>query len=160
MRIRNRDAVFVEGAFDIFFHIKQNRIVVLVLAPCKDGDLHAAVQMIADIDLRLGVCDDQVVLRDDVQDHAPDLGDIVFIADGIHVFHAPQPAERAVDNAAGGQLRIRYLDHLVVIGAGSVIPEGVTIGKNTAISGITEAEDYPDGALPSGGYILKKEGKR
>ena len=49
---------------------------------------------------------------------------------------------------------------VVVIGAGSVIPEGVTIGKNTAISGITEAEDYPDGALPSGGYILKKEGKR
>ena len=53
-----------------------------------------------------------------------------------------------------------YNSDLVVIGAGSVIPEGVTIGKNTAISGITEAEDYPDGALPSGGYILKKEGKR
>ena len=53
-----------------------------------------------------------------------------------------------------------YNSDLVVIGAGSVIPEGVTIGKNTAISGITEAEDYPDGALLSGGYILKKEGKR
>ena len=34
----------------------------------------------------------------------------------------------------------------------------VSIGKNTAISGITAAEDYPDGALPSGGYIVKAGG--
>ena len=53
-----------------------------------------------------------------------------------------------------------YNSDLVVIGASSVIPEGVSIGKNTAISGVTGPEDYPDGALASGGYILKKEGKR
>ena len=40
------------------------------------------------------------------------------------------------------------------------ISEGVSIGKNTAVSGVTTAEDYPNGALASGGYILKKEGKR
>ncbi len=53
-----------------------------------------------------------------------------------------------------------YNSDLVVVGASSVIPEGVSIGKNTAVSGVTTAEDYPNGALVSGGYILKKEGKR
>ena len=37
----------------------------------------------------------------------------------------------------------------------SVIPDGVTIGKNVAISGKTEPSDYPDGMLASGGYIVK-----
>ena len=53
-----------------------------------------------------------------------------------------------------------YNSDIVVVGSGSVIPEGVSIGKNTAITGVTEAADYPDGVLPSGGYILKKEEKR
>ena len=44
---------------------------------------------------------------------------------------------------------------LAVIGEGSVIPDGVTIGKNTAIRGETEPEDYPNGELESGGYIIK-----
>ena len=51
-----------------------------------------------------------------------------------------------------------YQFDLVTIGENSVIPENVSIGKNTAISGITAAEDYPDGALPSGGYIVKAGG--
>ena len=41
-----------------------------------------------------------------------------------------------------------------------MIPADVTIGKNTAISGVTGPEDYPEGNLISGGYILKKEEKR
>ncbi len=53
-----------------------------------------------------------------------------------------------------------YNSDLAVIGAGSVIPADVTIGKNTAISGVTGPEDYPEGNLISGGYILKKEEKR
>ena len=53
-----------------------------------------------------------------------------------------------------------YNSDIVVVGAGSVIPEGVSVGKNTAITGVTEAADYPEGVLPSGGYILKKEAKR
>lgn len=48
-----------------------------------------------------------------------------------------------------------YNCELTVIGEGSEIPNGVTIGKNVAISGKTELEDYPDGSLPSGGYIVK-----
>lgn len=48
-----------------------------------------------------------------------------------------------------------YAFDLVTIGENSVIPSGVRIGKNTAISGVTETADYPDKELASGGYIIK-----
>ena len=51
-----------------------------------------------------------------------------------------------------------YQFDLVTVGEHSVIPAGVEIGKNTAISGVTEASDYPDGKLESGGYIVKAGG--
>ncbi|MDD6207163.1 MAG: glucose-1-phosphate adenylyltransferase [Clostridiales bacterium] len=44
---------------------------------------------------------------------------------------------------------------LVTVGEGSVIPGGVKIGKNTAISGETTPEDYPGGILESGESLLK-----
>ena len=40
-----------------------------------------------------------------------------------------------------------YSFGLVTIGEDSVIPANVSVGKNTAISGVTEAADYPDGLL-------------
>ena len=49
-----------------------------------------------------------------------------------------------------------YQFDLVTIAEKTVIPDNVTIGKNTAIKGITCAEDYPDGLLESGGYIMKE----
>jgi len=51
-----------------------------------------------------------------------------------------------------------YQFDLVTVGEHSVIPEGVQVGKNTAISGVTEPSDYPDGQLESGGYIVKAGG--
>ena len=48
-----------------------------------------------------------------------------------------------------------YSFGLVTIGENSVIPPGVRIGLNTAISGITKAEDYPDGVLASGETLIK-----
>jgi glucose-1-phosphate adenylyltransferase len=48
-----------------------------------------------------------------------------------------------------------YAFDLAVVGQGTVIPDGVTIGKNTAIRGVTVIEDYPDKQLESGGYIIK-----
>ena len=41
-----------------------------------------------------------------------------------------------------------------------MIPDGVKIGKNTAVSGVTAAEDYPDGFLAGGDYIMKAGGVR
>ncbi|MEQ2371013.1 glucose-1-phosphate adenylyltransferase [Blautia sp. CLA-JM-H16] len=51
-----------------------------------------------------------------------------------------------------------YSFGLAAIGEGSVIPDNVKIGKNTAISGITTKEDYPDGELAGGQVIAAKDG--
>ena len=48
-----------------------------------------------------------------------------------------------------------YAFGLVTIGEDSVIPDGVKIGKNTAISGVTEPADYPDGLLDGGETLIK-----
>lgn len=48
-----------------------------------------------------------------------------------------------------------YAFGLVTIGENSVIPDNVKIGKNTAISGETIAEDYPNGILESGETLIK-----
>lgn len=52
-----------------------------------------------------------------------------------------------------------YAFGLVTIGEKSVIPPNVKIGKNTAISGETVPEDYPEGLLDSGEYIIKAGGR-
>lgn len=46
-----------------------------------------------------------------------------------------------------------YNSSLVAIGERSVIPSGVSIGRNTAILGETHVSDYPDGYLVGGGTI-------
>lgn len=48
-----------------------------------------------------------------------------------------------------------YSFGLVTIGENSVIPSGVKVGKNTAIFGETEKEDYPNGILEGGESIIK-----
>ncbi len=52
-----------------------------------------------------------------------------------------------------------YASGIATIGENSVIPSGVQIGKNTAISGVTTKEDYVGGLLGSG-EILVKAGDR
>lgn len=51
-----------------------------------------------------------------------------------------------------------YKFDLVTVGESSVIPGGVMIGRNTAISGETTQEDYQNGLLESGDYIIKAGG--
>ena len=48
-----------------------------------------------------------------------------------------------------------YNCELVTVDEDSVIPAGVKVGRNTAISGVTTEKDYPGGCLESGGYIIK-----
>ena len=50
-----------------------------------------------------------------------------------------------------------YSHGLVTVGEKSVIPEGVSVGKNTVISGVTTAADYADGYLGSGKTLIKAE---
>ncbi|MBR1757822.1 MAG: glucose-1-phosphate adenylyltransferase [Lachnospiraceae bacterium] len=50
-----------------------------------------------------------------------------------------------------------YGGGLVTIGEKSVVPEGVKIGRNVVISGVTEAADYPEGVLASGKALIKED---
>jgi len=48
-----------------------------------------------------------------------------------------------------------YNSGLVCIGEKSIIPSGITVGKNACIFGETSEEDYTDAALPSGKNLIK-----
>ena len=48
-----------------------------------------------------------------------------------------------------------YAAGIVTIGENTYIPPNVKIGKNTAISGITKIEDYPEQMLASGETLIK-----
>ena len=48
-----------------------------------------------------------------------------------------------------------YSFGLVTIGENSYIPPNVKVGKNTAISGATTPDDYPEGVLDSGETLIK-----
>lgn len=48
-----------------------------------------------------------------------------------------------------------YSDGIVTVGETSVIPEGVTVGKNTCIFGATSREDYTDNYLAGGKTLIK-----
>lgn len=48
-----------------------------------------------------------------------------------------------------------YNHGLVTIGEKSVIPKNVSVGKNTVVFGVTSAEDYKEGYLPSGRTLIK-----
>ena len=48
-----------------------------------------------------------------------------------------------------------YNHGIVTVGEKSVVPQGVTVGKNSVVFGVTSAEDYVDGTLPSGRTLNK-----
>ncbi len=48
-----------------------------------------------------------------------------------------------------------YNHGIVTIGEKSVVPKNVSVGKNSVISGITKAEDYPNNYLASGKTLIK-----
>ncbi len=52
-----------------------------------------------------------------------------------------------------------YAFGIAVVGERSIIPDNVKIGKNTAITGHTTPEDYPDGILAGGQVITAKDGE-
>lgn len=76
-----------------------------------------------------------------------------IIAENVHI---GANVELGVGEEADSMLDSRiYNGGLVTIGENSIIPGNVKIGKNVAISGITAKEDYPNGSLRSGEYIIK-----
>lgn len=63
-------------------------------------------------------------------------------------------------NGDGSANRVRpdiYCNDITTLGEDTVIPDGVRIGRNSAVSGVTVPGDYINGELPSG-EILEKGG--
>lgn len=48
-----------------------------------------------------------------------------------------------------------YNHGLVTIGEKSIIPDDITVGKNSVVFGVTSIDDYPDGVLESGKTLIK-----
>lgn len=48
-----------------------------------------------------------------------------------------------------------YNNGIVTVGEKSVIPDGVSIGKNSVVFGVTDEEDYPDRRLAAGKTLIK-----
>ena len=48
-----------------------------------------------------------------------------------------------------------YNHGIVTVGEKSVIPDGITIGKNSCVAGVTSLEDYPNNYLASGKTLIK-----
>ena len=116
------------------------------------GEVHNSV-IGAGVEIRAGaVVRDSIIMRDCV------------VGEGAEVTKAIVAEESVI--GAGAQLGVGeyapnrydpkvYQFDLVTIGEHSVIPDNVKIGKNTAISGVTAAEDYPAGSLAGGESIIK-----
>ena len=115
-------------------------------------------------DLHNSVISANVEIGKDVEIHDSIIMQGCKIKDGTKIYNTiiaenVEVGERCtigIGEYADSQLSQKvYNCELTVIGEGSEIPNDVTIGKNVAISGKTGPEDYPDGSLPSGGYIVK-----
>ncbi|MCR5216130.1 MAG: glucose-1-phosphate adenylyltransferase [Lachnospiraceae bacterium] len=95
---------------------------------------------------------DSIVMKDSVIKKGTVL-DRCIVAEGVVI---GENCELGIgDEAENRSFPKIYKGGLVTIGEKSVIPKGVKIGKNTAIFGETELEDYPDGMLEAGGTIIK-----
>ena len=90
---------------------------------------------------------DNVVIGDGAVIEKAIISDDVVIGDNVKMGMG-EYAESQYDKRV-------YTFDIVTVGEHTTIPANVTIGKNVAISGETVPEDYPDGYLPSGGYIIK-----
>ena len=76
-----------------------------------------------------------------------------IIAEGVQIgSHVELGAGEEAENVFKPKI---YNSGLVTVGECSVIPDNVTVGKNTAISGETTIDDYQEGQLASGGIIIK-----
>lgn len=84
---------------------------------------------------------DKAIVAEDVQ-----IGKGVVLGFGEEAVNVEKPAV--------------YSFGIATVGEKSVIPDGVKIGRNTAVSGITSTEDYPEGVLASGQNIVAKDGEQ
>ena len=99
-----------------------------------------------------------VVIRDSIIMSSTSIGDRTTVDKGVIAENVVigNDCHIGVGEEAPNVLKADvYAYGLATIGEGSVIPGGIRIGKNTAISGVTEPGDYPNGILESGQVIIK-----
>ena len=114
---------------------------------------HPDADHIGGMDVVLYKFDCKTIIMQDVAIGNDCVIDKAIIAENVKV---GDNVTLGIGNEAPNKLRSDiYNSGLVTIGENSVIPAGVQIGKNTAISGITVKEDYVQGALESGGVLIK-----
>ena len=104
------------------------------------------------------VIEEGAVVRDSIIMAGTKIGKNVLVDKGIIAEDCVigDNAQLGVGEEAESKLNMGvYSFGLVVVGENSVIPANVSVGKNTAIKGVTEEADYPGGELAGGGYIIK-----
>ena len=87
------------------------------------------------------------VIGDDCEFNKAIVAENVEIRDGVKLGIGEE-----VDNDKYPHI---YNSGLVCVGEKSVIPKGITVGKNACIFGVTEPTDYENGELPSGKNLIK-----
>ncbi len=98
------------------------------------------------------VVKDSIIMKDSVICKGAKL-DKAIVAEQVKI---DENVEIGVGEMAPSKLDKKvYAFDLVTIGEKTYIPKNVKIGKNTVIMGQTSAEDYADGVLESGDYIIK-----
>lgn len=98
------------------------------------------------------------VIKDSIIMNSAYIGAGTYIDKGIIAenAHIGQHVEIGVGDDTPNKVRPDiYSFGLATIGENSVIPDGVKIGKNTAISGVTTLDEYPDKELASGETLIK-----
>ena len=116
------------------------------------GEVHGSVIGSGVIVGRNSVVRDSIIMQDTV------IGDNVTITKSILAENVKvgDNVELGIGEEAENKMNPSvYSFGLVTVGENSVIPSGVKVGKNTAIAGVTDKGDYPDGVLESGESIVK-----
>ena len=118
------------------------------------GDVHNSIIGCGVVIEEGAVVRDSIVMQNAVI-HAGAVIDKAIIAEQAEIGeHAQLGVGGEVPNKVKPAI---YSFGLTVIGEKAVVPPDVKIGKNTAVTGVTVPEDYPDGLL-AGGEILDKAG--
>ena len=116
------------------------------------GEVHSSVLGAGVIIGKGSVVRDSIIMRDVT------IGENCVIEKAIIAENTEVGGDAVIGIGSDIPNRVRpdiYNSGLAVIGENSRIPFGVQIGKNTAISGVTAAADYPNGVLDSGETLIK-----
>ena len=98
---------------------------------------------------------DSIIMRNSVVGENVQMDKAIIAEDVIIGNHVVLGCGEEAPNVAKPAV---YAFGIATVGERSVVPDNVKIGKNTAISGVTTPEDYPNGELAGGQVITAKDG--